>query len=251
MPLRLGLTYTQMKLGRAHEHLSQLKAEVARFLQGKPYTERRYDDIEHSWHIISVEQHVTPDPVGLLVGEFAYGVRSSLDHLAWQLALLTTDKPRRMTAFPIESECPGPKNAIFEEKIASILPQAVKVIESLQPYTRWPAFKSHPLWKVNKLCNIDKHQVIAIAYVNFALRVDGVSDARRRDDEINHTVEIAVPLSEKSQVEFKVDVTDVVFGEPIDKTDGASTFEITIDELSEIYQFVRYDAVPKFERFFR
>jgi hypothetical protein len=28
MPLRVGLTYTQMKLGRAYEHLDQLKREV-------------------------------------------------------------------------------------------------------------------------------------------------------------------------------------------------------------------------------
>jgi hypothetical protein len=32
MPLRVGLTYTQMKLGRAYEHLDQLKREVDVFI---------------------------------------------------------------------------------------------------------------------------------------------------------------------------------------------------------------------------
>jgi len=122
MPLRVGLTYTQMKLGRAFEHLDQLKREVALFIQSKPYTERRYDDVQKLRHIISVEQNITPDPIGILLGEFAYCVRSSLDHLAWQLALLTTDKPGRLTAFPIDSECPESGNKSFNQKVACILP---------------------------------------------------------------------------------------------------------------------------------
>src|SRR6266852_5532682 len=121
--MRVGLTYTQMKLGRAYEHLDQLKGEVARFIESKPYTKRRYSDFEESRHIISVEQYVTPDLLGILVGEFAYCVRSSLDHLAWQLALLSTDKPGRLTAFPIESKCPSPTNKRFNEKVANIPPQ--------------------------------------------------------------------------------------------------------------------------------
>ena len=67
-----------------------------------------------------VEQHITPEPIGTLVGELAYWTRSALDHLAWQLALLTTDEPGRLTAFPIESECPTPGNKSFNEKVASI-----------------------------------------------------------------------------------------------------------------------------------
>jgi hypothetical protein len=39
----------------------------------------------------------------------------------------------------------------------------------------------------------------------------------------------------------------IVFGEPIDKTDAVSAFAIGLDELNKIYQFVRYEAVPRFE----
>jgi hypothetical protein len=120
MPLRVGMVYTQMKLGRAYEHLNNLKAEIDRFIQGKPYTITRYDYLPKNWHILCVKQHITPDTVGVLIGEFAHTIRSGLDNLAWQLALLTTDKPNRLTAFPIESECPLPSNKSFKEKIANI-----------------------------------------------------------------------------------------------------------------------------------
>jgi hypothetical protein len=246
--LRVGLTYTQMKLSRAHEHLDQLKREITAFIKSKPYTETRYDCLEKAGHIIRVEQHITPDPIGVLIGEFAYCVRSSLDHLAWQLALLTTDKPSRLTAFPIESVCPSPSNKGFNEKIASMPPQALKVVDDLQPYHSQATLKSHPLWQINRLCNLDKHQVIPISSINFELAIFGVSQARRRDT--NHATEIVVPLSEKEKVEFHVDVTGVVFGDPIDVTDGVSDFEIEADGLDAIYQFVRDDAVPRFEVFF-
>src|ERR1700749_1378156 len=106
--MKVGLAYTQMKLGRAYEHLGQLKVEQSTFLKSKAYIERRYDDPQRSLHIINIQQSITPDPIGLLVGEFAHCIRSGFDNLAWQLALLTTDKPGRSTAFPIESQRPGP-----------------------------------------------------------------------------------------------------------------------------------------------
>jgi hypothetical protein len=239
-----------MKLGRAHEHLSQLKREIRRFVKSKPYTVSRHDDPENGRHVICAHQKPTPDPIGTLVGEFAYNVRSGLDHLAWQLALLTTDKPGRLTAFPIESECPGPGNKSFNEKVASIPPEALQIIESLQPYTRWPAFKDHPLWQINKLCNIDKHQVIAVASVNLYLGVFEVSKAWGPAFPDRNTACVAVPLVEKRKVKLKVNIPEIVFGEPIDKPLAVSGFEIGIEGLSAIYEFVRYDAVPRFERFF-
>jgi hypothetical protein len=47
-----------------------------------------------------------------------------------------------------------------------------------------------------------------------------------------------------------VNVAGVVFGEPIETTDGTSNFEITLDGMSGIYNFVRHDVVPRFENFF-
>jgi hypothetical protein len=241
MPLRVGLTYTQMKLGWADKRLNELNAEVDRF-RNDAYSVREYDDLDKSFHIVHVIQNVTPDSIGMLVGEFTYALRSGLDQLAWQLALLTTDKPGRQTCFPIESECPLPSNKSYREKIADIPPAALSIIESLQPYQGWSVREKHPLWQLNKLGNIDKHRVVAIGHIPFTINTSIVANFRVN---LQDTVEIVVPLDQKADLKIDVKVPSIVFGDPIDVTDGISSFEITIHEMRKIYDFVRNDVVPK------
>jgi hypothetical protein len=186
----------------------------------------------------------------MLIGEFAYSLRSSLDNLAWQLALLTTDAPNRMTAFPIESECPGAGNRGYNEKVANFPQAALAVVESVQPYHSWPAFKKHPLWQLNKLCNIDKHRSIAIGFIHFQIGIFNVSEAWRYPGAFEHAEVFGVPLAEKDQLELNVDVPGVVFGDPIDRTDGTGDLEIDMDGLHTIYNFVRREVAPKFASFF-
>jgi hypothetical protein len=123
----------------------------------------------------------------------------------------------------------------------------VSVIESLQPYHQ-AAVNDDCLWQLNKLCNTDKHQVIAVSYVEFQIRIDGVSNAGRRDSD--HIIEIAVPLAEKQTLELNVEVPGIVFGEPLETTDGRSDFEISMDQLGRIYEHVRHAVVPQFEKCF-
>lgn len=102
---------------------------------------------------------------------------------------------------------------------------------------------------MNKLCNIDKHQVIAISHIGFQVFVaEGISALWRRDT--NEALEISIPLSEKSKFYFEISVPAIVFGDPIKTTDALSDFETGIDGLEGIYKFIRYGAVPRFERFF-
>lgn len=245
-----GLTHTQMKLGWGYKRLNELKGEIRKF-RDDSYLIHRQDDIENSRHRIYIEQKVTPDSLGMLAGEYAYALRSGLDHLAWQLALLTNPKPGNLTAFPIESVCPypGPKKS-YREKIADIPPAALAVIESLQPYKVWPGFRDHPLWQLNRLCNIDKHRVVALGHIAFQIFIeDTVSRAWRRDTD--EGIEISIPLAEKAKLHIEVTCPGVVFGEPIDSTDAVSDFEISIEGLERIYDFIRNDVVPRFEMFFK
>jgi hypothetical protein len=39
--------------------------------------------------------------IGVIAGDAVHNLRSALDHLAWQLALLNTAKPHPRTQFPI------------------------------------------------------------------------------------------------------------------------------------------------------
>lgn len=249
MPLRVGLAHTQMKIGWAYKRLDELKGEVDKFRKDA-YTRTAKDNVERDRHYVCIEQKLTPDAVGMLIGEFAYSLRSSLDNLAWQLALLTTDKPGRGTAFPIESAPPLPTNKGYLEKIADIPPTAITVIESFQPHNAGPAFKNHQLWKLNKLCNIDKHRSVAVGHIAFSIGVFNVSKAWWSDDAFQHAMIVSVPLAEKAELQLNVDVPGIVFGEPIDRTDGTSDFEIDLEGLSAVYDFVRNEVVPRFAGFF-
>ena len=199
---------------------------------------------------ICIEQKVTPDPVCMLIGEFAYSLRSSLDNLAWLLALLTTAKPGPMTAFPIESKCPLPGDRGYAKKVANLPPQALSVIESLQPYKTAPSFKDNPLWQLNRLCNIDKHRTVAVGHIAFSIVFPGFPEVWVDTDTFTHAMIISVPIADKEKFQLNISIDDIVFGEPIELPDGISDFEVTMDGLSAIYDFVRNDVVPRFAGFF-
>jgi hypothetical protein len=245
--MRVGLTYTQMKLGWGYKRLDELKREVAEFRKDS-YLTHTQDDLENSRYRFHIEQKITPDAIGMLVGEFAYALRSSLDHLAWQLALLTTDKPSRQTAFPIESQMPLPSSRGYRDKVADILPQALPIIDSLQPYKSSSGFRDHPLWQLNRLCNIDKHQVVAVGHVPYTIVVaPTVSGCWWRD--MRNGIEISVPLADKSKFRIEIECPSIVFGDPIIRTNDVADFEIGLEGLERIYNFIRSDAVPRFEIF--
>lgn len=85
--------------------------------------------------------------------------------------------------------------------------------------------------------------------MQFAGRIRGeLTGAWRRD--LDHAIEISVPLAEKDILHLDVDVPAVIFGEPIRSTDDVSDFEIRLDGLSSICRYVRCDVVPRFEGFF-
>jgi hypothetical protein len=244
--MRVGLTYTQMKLGWGRKRLDELKREVDEFRKDS-YLIRTEDDVQHSRYRVQVEQKITPDSIGMLVGEFAYALRSSLDHLAWQLALLTTDEPGRLTAFPIESQAPLPSNKSYWDKVADVPPAALAIIESFQPYKS--AYRNHPLWQLNRLCNVDKHRVVAVGSFDYRVTVTpGISDVRWRDGK--NGFEISVPLAEKAKLQMNIECPGVIFGDPIEVTDAVADFEIEIDGLERIYNFLRNDLVPRFDSFF-
>ncbi len=248
MPLRVGLAHTQIKLSRAHEHLEELKGTIAEYRKNG-YTVVRKDDPWKGVHVMTIRAAIMPDKLGALPGEFAYCLRSGLDHLAWQLALLTTDAPGKETCFPIYGTPPDPSpKSRYSKSVANFPASATAVINGLQPHNRGAAFKDDLLWQLNELCNIDKHQAIAVGCMLLEFSVTGVSQLWRKDTA--NAFQVAVPLSEKESVQLNVNVPGVVFGEPIDALNGAANLEIGVDRFEEIYKFVRYDVVPGFAKFF-
>jgi hypothetical protein len=232
------------KIGWAKEHLDHLDREMGEFLND-PYTITRKDKVNEHRHYLRFEFKPIPVSIPLIAGDFCYCLRSGLDQLAWQLARINkVAQPRTATSFPIFSKEPPDG---FKDKTKDILPRAVEVIEALQPYHRGAAFKEHPLWLLNELCNIDKHMLFAVHSVAGTVSFLNVEVPYRQ--ELQFGFEVGVSLSDKLNVQWEIPKTAIIFGKPANVRGEA--FEIEVSTLHTIYRFVEDEVIPEFEAFFK
>ena len=242
-----GLFFTMAKLDRARVHLDELEAENQRILKDGTYTITKQDNAKKMRHFIRLEVKPIPPLLAMLAGEFAYCIRSGLDQLAWQLALINVKgRPRSATSFPIRSIKPTPPKG-FGDSVKDILPAAFSVIESLQPYHRGTSYKRDFLWILNELCITDKHVIMPVNSASSKFSIFGTNDWKKRN--FQHAVEITVPLTDKFKVQIKEEQSEIILGEPFEST--SSGFEVRVAELRPIYNFVRDDVVPRFAGFLK
>jgi hypothetical protein len=117
-----------LKTVRAKEHLDDLGERLCAFNESKPYTVFREDDTKHQLHIVRFHLEDPPDAIPLIVGDFLYCLRASLDQLIWALAWRPSFYPRG-TQFPIFIE---PNPGKFRQYVSGVEPDAVSIIEDLQ-----------------------------------------------------------------------------------------------------------------------
>lgn len=116
-----------------------------------------------------------PDEWGVIIGEIAHNLRSALDALAWQLALLNTTNPDNRTGFPIyiigrtnrrlATGDPIPQfwhNGHGLRRLQSINRRYWTRIEAFQPYKRGNGYRQSPLFLLHELNNTDKHRLISV-----------------------------------------------------------------------------------------
>ena len=150
-----------LKIKRAREHFDELASEITAFLQPDTYeVVPRFDEDSGFQLFRLVAKKEVPPRVGILVGESLQQLRSALDHIAWQLALLTTDDPPSNTEFPVYKDRDGKRGYCNnrERKIGAIPSDAKTVIDGMQPYLQ-PSPKEDPLWMLHRLANDDKHRL--------------------------------------------------------------------------------------------
>lgn len=154
------------KIKRANEHIRNLDAEITPYLDGADHTLTatvRYDaskgDHVRDWRISGSP---LPERFSVIIGEVIHQLRSSLDHLVWQLVIAHgTEKTTNDLEFPIFRE-PGKYPAAARRKIKGVGPTAAKLIEGLQPYHAIGNIEDHPLLIAHNLDIIDKHQLLII-----------------------------------------------------------------------------------------
>jgi hypothetical protein len=237
----------RLKVGRAKEHLDGLRAEVAVFGKSSPFRVSAHDDTEKGKYVVEVRiSRDLPDTIGLLAGDFICCLRASLDYLAWQLALLTTNDPFHDTCFPIcdRYDINGGTEGYICSVTKNIPSDAVSIIRELQPYQSGDAYNLTYLWRLDRLWNIEKHRRIpiigSITGDVLTTRIGIEAEIGELDD--CHTV--TIPLSEKPYVRLDPSPSvELQFG---GEREGVI---VTVTDLAEIFEFVSEKVMPRFAGF--
>ena len=239
----MNLADAYLKTARAKEHLDSLREELEIYYESKPCKFKEQTDIRNQRYRIRIHIVDPPDRLSLIAGDVFGCLRASLDHLVWALSSFNTTAYAENTQFPILEEPNAPR---FKRQTNNVPAGAVAIIDSLQPYSRGKdrkAFEGHLLWRLNRLCNIDKHRRIPLhgSVVDFKLPASIPQSMVVCDSDT-----MSLPLQMKDAVRLHRDATfKVTFG------DSHEGIECDQDGIERIYAFVAGDVIPRFAKFFK
>lgn len=153
----------RLKLKRARQHIKELESDFGCYLDSEPYRPTIHCAIPSRILTLSVKAEKIPDPMwGVRLGEVVHNVRSALDHVVWELVILTTGRPPALPTknqFPIINSKDGFVKRGVPEQLRCVRQDAVDLIQSKQPYYTGEGVNS-PLWHLAELSNSDKHRTL-------------------------------------------------------------------------------------------
>ena len=148
------------KVERAKQHIENITADARSFLASCGYRLRRDHQGDPSSLILTVEEvnlPQVPEQFSIVAGEAIYQLRTTLDHLVFELIRSHNHVPTRKNSWPSLTQI----NMLdFERKTKGVSPAALKLIESLQPYQMGARYKEHTLWRLRELNDWDKHNFV-------------------------------------------------------------------------------------------
>ena len=164
------------KIKRADYQFAAFQTELKDFFESNPYEVGLAEfDGREGHHNLRVKSgpSILPDVWGAVIGDIAHDLRSALDGLAWQLALLKVSNPGRNTSFPIFQFGCTKKLRPDGTPVSQYSRDATRAIkkidrkfwtriESFQPFKLGNGGKSSPLFLLHELNRIDKHRLITV-----------------------------------------------------------------------------------------
>lgn len=167
------------KIERANRQIITLQQSVQGFFRDNLYeireAERKSKAGNYPLRVKSGPQEF-PIDWSVVIGEIAHDLRSALDGLTWQVALLGPNSPSFYTSFPIcLDKCLAKKvgdrtypafDPCKEVKrrgcLQSIPSHLWTRFERFQPYKRGNGGRHSPLVLLNELNNTDKHRLVTV-----------------------------------------------------------------------------------------
>jgi hypothetical protein len=165
-----------VKLDRARSHYADLKACQKSFLDSNPYqvgVKRDPKTNRNVYYVTSIKP--TPILIASISGDLIQNLRSTLDHLAYQLVHIGTNGagPFKNTYFPI-SEDSGKFTTELPGRTKGMSQAAINMIIALRPYNGG----NNTLWQLHKLSLTDKHR--SITTVGSAFHSVNITPTMRR-----------------------------------------------------------------------
>jgi hypothetical protein len=220
------------KIDRASFHLKTLEDEIRRFADSEPYSFVIELDDKADWHSVVIRIHrEMPLSWGAIVGDYVHNLRSSLDHLIWQIVLGRGITPDKRNEFPIYGNrtefvrrVERPFLAGKPSALYGVGERTFARIEVLQPYHA-PDPLRHGLGILQALSNTDKHRVLHSSYARIpeqAAKIGGEGVVISQIDQPVGVVEDGAEVLRYrlwldrpgSEVDVKVDIPfDVAFGD--------------------------------------
>ena len=254
-PQAPSLDGCRRKLKRAKHLIENITAEGRSFLASCGYRCRRDHQGDPPSLILTVEEvnfPPAPDRFSILAGEAIYQLRTTLDHLVFELIRTQKNEPNRENSWPILKQ---ENTKVFKDKTKGVSASARKRIESHQPYQMGDHYKEHTLWRLRELHDWDKHNFVVRTFlaVPHGIEIEWTNDAGRSQtcssygsEEIQLGDEFyfgpATGIRPETKIDIKTkpfivfedirvskDVTDTVGlpFEPISKTLNELAYEVT------------------------
>ena len=241
-----GFDSLRLKIGWASKRLHEFDAMYVDHCRHNGYTISQRDDSVEGRHVRALEMNPVPIDISLMLSDAFYAIRSGLDHLAWQLAMINNPNPSRDVCFPIFGELKPDTPKKFKKTTDDMPPDAAKIIEELQPYKRGVTYRDDPLWQLGELCNMDKHKIPIGRAVATELYLEPNGWTRT---DLDNAVEISWPIAVKDRIVFRPSIPELVFGNSLNST-NSQQIELRRDAIARIYAYVRGTLAPKFTIFF-
>lgn len=158
------------KINRADVHMRTLHSEVGEWIRAN--NDGITFEFDHDAGELVLRGAFPDDPVtharwGIILGDWAHNLRSSMDHLLWQIVLACGGTPGEHNQFPIYDD-----PDTFDDRVkkpfsrgrrcclSGVNQEAFDLIESYQPYQGNDGSRAHVLAIVRDLNNADKHRVV-------------------------------------------------------------------------------------------
>lgn len=236
-----------LRLAHARRHIESVSEQLEAFFVDDPWTVAVHQEAQENV-VVLVGSAEVPARVALTVGDAINSMRSGLDNLVWQLALVSTSSPFERISWPV-AKPDGPAVQPNDSRLRGLSAQACALILEMQPSQdeRWL-----PLAHLERLWNDDKHRQLQLltGYVGSPTGmvihpVQGSPGlyAARYAETVHVGATKAGDVLLRLPVELEVDLNwDLTVGFSGGPVDGAPVMNV----LTHLHQLLTKEVLPRF-----